>query len=45
MNIIYNGLDITIATPIILALIALVKWIIDRHDKKKNVPKTPGNKA
>lgn len=45
MTIIYNGLSITISTPDMLTLIALVKYGIDGHYKKKNAIKTHSREA
>lgn len=36
MHIIYNNLNISIAAPVILAIIALIKWNMAKNNKKKN---------
>lgn len=39
MDITFNGLNISIAVPVAIAIIGLIKWCIGRRDKKKNAPK------
>lgn len=45
MHIVYNGLDINLTAPVVIAIIGFVEWIIKRHDKRKSVHKAPSDKA
>lgn len=38
MHIIYNGWDISLTVPTIVALISFAQWVISRHDNKKKYP-------
>ncbi len=45
MNITYNSLNISIAVPVIIALIGFARWYISAKDKKKNAPKKQRRQA